>query len=138
MTIEGFIRLNPPPNLMRELIIHLFKETGYNYHNRGVAELELHQSNDVHAFYRLFKNPSKVIHIQGYPGLSSTYKAIVLARMMDYGRMMEIRNIEKVSIGNEHKAVIQLFPNFGRKMMVLPYNPKVLEKRLAENVPELR
>ena len=124
-------------NCMRKAITQLFQEVGKNYLNRGVAELDLHQGHDVHAFYRLSGNPSKVVHVQGYAGMSSTEEARVWARMMDYDQMMEIRSRGGVSVGNEHKATTQQFPNFKRGIMI-PYDSKVLKDILAENVPELR
>ena len=122
---------------MRDLITQLFQEVGKNYSNRGVAELELHQGHDVHAFYRLSHEPSKVIHLQGYPIMSSAENARVWARMMNHDKMMEIRGKGDVSIGNEHEATTHQFPNFGMGIMI-PYDSKILEDMLVENVPELK
>lgn len=122
---------------MRKEIKALFKEVGKHFEERDIASLELHESHDVHAFYRITKDPSKVIHVQGYPGLSSTKGVMVWARMMDYNKMMEIRDYGDVSIGNEHEATIQSFPNFGIGVTV-PYMPHVLIEELAKNCPELR
>ena len=51
--------------------------------------------------------------------------------------MQEIRSTRKVSIGNEHEAVIKNFPNFGNGVRIA-YNPDVLESMIAENVEELK
>jgi len=122
---------------MREAITQLFQAVGKDYSDRGVAQLELHQGHDIHAFYRLSKSPSKVIHVQGYPGMSSPEQARVWARMMDYDKMMQIRTSETVSVGNEHEATTQIFSNFESGILI-PYDAKVLEDKLAENVPELK
>jgi len=122
---------------MRKEITQLFQKVGDDYHRRGIAELELHQGHDVHAFYRLSHNPSKVIHVQGYAGMSTESKARVWARLMNYDKMMKVRKAGRVSAGNEHEATIQRFPNFEMGVNI-PYDPKILEDRLAANVPELR
>ena len=123
--------------LHREKITRLFQEVGERYAERGAAELNLHQGHDVHAFYRISKDPSKVIHVQGYPGMSSEEKARVWARLMDYNKMMALRERPGISDGNEHEATVQTFPNFGNGIEI-PYDSKVLEEKLAENVPQLR
>jgi hypothetical protein len=123
---------------MKIEICQLFMEVGKHYRNRGVADLfELHPNQDVHAFYRLSHNKSKVIHVQGYPGMSDENGAMVWARMMDYKKMMKIRKLGTVFTGNEHGATIQSFPNFQRGI-IIPYDANVLEEKLEENVPELR
>ena len=122
---------------MRKEIIELFQKVGDDYSNSGFAELDLRKAHDVHAFYRLSHDPSKVIHVQGYVGMSSDKGARVWARMMDYDKMIEIRECGRVSVGNEHEATIQQFPNFEFGVMI-PYDPKVLEDKLAENISELK
>ena len=103
--------------------------------NPEIAETYIHQERDVHGFYRLSRNPQKVIHVQGYPGLSSFEEARFFARMMDYEKMQEsMRKVGEIN-GNEHEAVIQNFPNF---VAEIPYDSETLEKMLAENVSELR
>ena len=122
----------------RERIDLLLNEVGLHYTHRGVVSTtEYHSSHDVHAFYTLAADPSRVIHVQGYPGLSSENRARVRARMMDYEMMMALKDTGDVSVGNEHEAVVQEFPNFGHGVDIL-YNPKVLEDMLEANVPELR
>lgn len=123
-------------NNLRDKITALFEEVGKHYREKGLAESEVHQGHDVHAFYRLSQNPARVIHVQGYPGMSSDERARVWARMMDYDNMIAIRRNGGISIGNEHKATVQEFPNFEIGIM-LPYNSKVLEDKLAENVEDL-
>ena len=123
--------------IMRPEITQLFEEVGRHYEDREVAELDLHQGHDVHAFYRLSADPSKVVHVQGYAWMSSDNEARVWARMMDYDKMIEIRREGGVSIGNEHEATTQEFPNFETGINI-PYDSRVLEDKLAEHVPELR
>ena len=120
----------------RKKIGELFREVGEHFEEKGIAEYELHQHHDTHAFYRLSKDRSKVIHVQGYPGMSSLIKARVWARLMDYNKMIEIRSNGTASIGNEHEATIQQFPNFKIGIMI-PYDSKILEEKLAENLPQL-
>lgn len=122
---------------MRDKITKLFEEVGKDYQSKKFAELELYQGHDVHAFYRLLSDPSKVIHVQGYPGMSDENQARVFARMMDYNTMMIIRNRGNVSIGNEHEAVIRPFGGLELGKMI-PYKPEVLETILEEYCPELK
>jgi hypothetical protein len=121
----------------RRAIIQLFQEVGKHYYDRCVACFEVHDEHDVHAFYRLSSAPSKVVHVQGYPGLSSAEQARVWARIMDYNKMIALRNSGTVSIGNEHEAAIQQFPNF-ESGIFMPYDARVLEGKLAENVKEVK
>ena len=123
--------------IFREKLTRLFREVGDHYARRGVAELDLRQGHDVHAFYRLSEDPSRVIHVQGYPGLSDEGGTLVWARLMGYTKLIEIRGSERVSVGNEHGATVQEFPNFGAGIGI-PYDSKVLEEKLAENVPQLK
>lgn len=118
----------------RSKITALLQEVGDHYTESNVAELDLHQGHDVHAFYRLSADPSKVIHVQGYPGMSSDEEARVWARLFDYDRMMESRG-RHISIGNE-EATVQQFTNFEFGIMI-SYDPKALEEKLAENIPQL-
>lgn len=125
----------------REAISYIFNEIGENYEELGLARCEIHQGHDIHAFYHLLKSPSKVIHVQGYPGMSNQEGMRVWARLMDYNKMIDIRETAKVtgkrlSIGNEHEATIQNFGNFGVGIFI-PYSSIVLEDKIAENVPEL-
>ncbi|MCK4588948.1 MAG: hypothetical protein KAT77_00770 [Nanoarchaeota archaeon] len=121
----------------RDKIKGIFEEVGVHYQERGLVELDLRQDQDVHAFFRLTGDPSKAIHVQGYPGISSDEQMRVWARLMDYDKMMEIRSRGTVSPGNEHEATIQGFPNLEHDTFI-PYDSKVLEGMLAENVPELK
>ncbi len=118
----------------REKITILFKEVGVHYEVKGLAELDLHQAHDIHAFYRLIEDNSKVIHVQGYPGMSSEQEAHIFARLMDYDKLKECRR-KGALLGNEN-AVIQQFPNFSCGIRI-PYDSKILEQKLAENIPEL-
>ena len=103
---------------MRDQITKLFQDVGEHYVEKGLASLEIRQGHDMHAFYRLSQEPSKVIHVQGYPGLSSNEEARVAARIIDYDRMMEIRENEWASVGNEHEATIERFKNFEFGVMI--------------------
>ncbi len=122
----------------RESITHLFREVAADYLRHGkLLGFEIFQvKKDTHAFYRLYHDPTKVIHIQGYPGMSSEAQARVYARMMDYEKMTDIRALGHVSVGNEHAAVTQQFPNFGGGISI-NYDPKQLEAKLEENIREL-
>ncbi len=122
---------------MRKEITRLFEAVGKHYAELGLAGTYLHQGHDVHAYYRLFEDNSKVIHVQGYPGMSDKNRARVWARLMDCSKIVDsIERIGEVN-GNEHDAVIQTFSNFGDGIYV-PYDSKVLEEKLTENVQELR
>ena len=122
---------------MKDSITRLFLEVGKDYQEKGVATTELHKDHDIHAFYRLYENQSVVVHVQGYTGMSSEDEVRVWARLMDYDKMMEIRNEGGISAGNEHEATTKDFSNFESGVMIA-YDAKVLEEMLAENVPELR
>jgi hypothetical protein len=119
----------------REEIESIFREL-YNKH-KGISfeGHEIHSAHDIQAFYQLIQHPAQIIHVQGYPGMSNQKEMRVWARMMDYGLMMAARDYG-ASIGNEHVAVVQKFPNFAHGVNI-PYDVEVLEKMLAENVPEL-
>ena len=132
---EGTSQLVAP----RRKIIDLFSAVGEDYVQKEAASFELHDLHDVHAFYRLSSDTSQVVHVQGYPGLVvKEDEARVWARLMDYHEMMDIRKTDtRISVGNEHEATIQSFPNFEGGVFI-PYDPKVLEEMLAENVPSLR
>jgi hypothetical protein len=127
----------------RQRIISVLNELGERYQDRAVASLEqLEDAHDVHAFYRIsemFRLPEgdRIIHVQGYPGLSNDGEMRVYARLMDYDQLVQIRQQGEVSIGNEHEAVTQDFPNFGAGVFI-PYDSEVLGRMLEENVPVLR
>jgi hypothetical protein len=122
-------------NMVR--IAAVLVEVGRHYEERRVAELDLHQDNDLHAFYRLTTDPSKVLHVQTYPGLSTDEIMVVRPRMMDYDRMMAIRAAEPgVSVGNEHEAVTATFCNGDAEE--IPYSAQSLMDLIEVNVPELR
>jgi hypothetical protein len=134
----------------RKRITEVFQEVGNDYLLRAKAMLYLHQGHDVHAFYNLavplkefIDNPQnhhnifQVIHVQGYPGMSSREQMRVYARLMNSDKVFKIRAQGGVSIGNEHGAVIMKFSNFQDGVMI-PYSAKVLEEMLAENIPYLK
>jgi hypothetical protein len=118
-------------------IIELFMNVGKDYLNNGLLkEAEIKRGSDIHAFYRLSRNPSQVIHVQGYPGLSNDNEARVWARLMDYDTMVWLRDKRKASPGNEHQATIRFFPNFEMGIMI-PYKTEDLKEKLEEMVREL-
>jgi len=122
---------------MRNKITDLLTEVGEDYKKREVAIYKIHQGHDVHAFYRILPRQTKeVVHVHGYPCISTKSEMRVFARLMNYDRMMEIRKDGGVSIGNEHDSVIRPFPNF-REGVMIPYESQVLESMLGENVPKL-
>ena len=111
----------------------LLTYVGDHYTAANKITYELHLDSDVHAFYRPTADPSKVIHVQGYPGMSSNELAKMRARLMNYDRMMELRAAYEM-IGNEHKAVTQVL----LRLVEIPYDPAVLQAALERSVPELR
>lgn len=121
---------------MREKITQLFEKVGEDYKKRNIVTYEINQGHDIHAFYRLPRNVENLVHVQGYPGMSTERGARVYARVMDYNKTMAIRKAGGVSIGNEHKAVVKQFPNF-KCGVVIPYEAKILEEMLGENISEL-
>lgn len=118
----------------RERIFNMFEALD-RYFTR-LQLVAIYNDHDIHAYYKLSLEPSRVIHVQGYPGMSSESEARVWARMMDHERMVEARR-RGVSRGNEHGATTQDFPNFESGIMI-PYDPEILGNKLAENVPEIR
>ncbi len=136
--MSGGIRGRIQEGLVRSNVGVLLREVGRGFERSGlVSSFEIFKEHDIHAFYRLSRDQDRVVHVQGYPGMSTESEARVFARLMDYNKMMEIRRAGGVSIGNEHLAVVQDFPNFEFAVEV-PYDPRVLRGMLEENVPELR
>ncbi|MBW2982289.1 hypothetical protein KY343_05400 [Candidatus Woesearchaeota archaeon] len=121
----------------RTRITAVLAEVGYRYEElRSVAVLEMYQGHDVHAFYILTSDPSRVVHVQAYPEMSSDRKMSLMARLINYNMMMVIRENSSASPGNEHAAVIERFEE--GKVVEIPYDVKTLELLLEKNVPELR
>ncbi len=122
---------------MRNKITGLLTEIGDDYKKREVAIYKIHQGHDVHAFYRILPRQTReVVHVQGYPRMSTESEMRVFARLMNHDKMMEIRKAGGVSIGNEHEAVVRPFPNF-REGIIIPYESQILESMLGENVQKL-
>ena len=120
-------------DLTNKLIV-LFNEVGIDYMQRlRIYGFGVYRGHDVHAFFGIHRGQDQVIHVQGYPGFSTEREGVVLARLMDYHRMMELR-MGGCPIGNEHVAVIQDLISQTK----IPYNPRVLEDMLGENLPQLR
>src|SRR3990172_11174233 len=92
--------------IAKVLMTALFKQVGNDYRASGlVSRSEVYSDDGVHAFYRLSKDPSKSIHVQGYPELSSHKSARVMAGLMDFERMMQVRRAGMVHASS--------FPEFG-------------------------
>lgn len=108
-----------------------------DYEDKDLASWESHSLHDLHAFYRPKANPKVTVHVQAYPGMSNDKEMRVWARLMDTQRLQEQRRLKIVSIGNEHEATIRQFPNF-QIGVYIPYDYKLLESMIAENVPELQ
>ncbi|RLJ01572.1 MAG: hypothetical protein DRP11_04175 [Candidatus Aenigmatarchaeota archaeon] len=118
---------------MMKRIKELFIEIGKYMEKSDVAELYLlHEDRDIHAFFRLNEDPIKMIHLQGYPSLSSEQEVMLFARLMDYRKIREIRK-KGISIGNEHEAVIRKFPDF-ESGICMSYNTERIVERLMENL----
>jgi|FLOH01.1.fsa_nt_gi hypothetical protein len=125
---------------MRNAIITLFDQVATDYADASmIVGLEPYrdQGYDVHFYLHLTKDPSLVIHLQGYPGLSTSNEAHVYARLMNAGKMFAIRNQGNVSVGNEHGAVVKEFSNFQHGVRI-PYNAQVLEDMIEQNIDFLR
>jgi hypothetical protein len=90
-----------------------------------IIELEIKQRTDTHAYYRL--SDDDVLHVQGFPGLSTDETMMLNARVMDYARMQELRyeaaNLGHDIAGNEHQAV----RNAQEMHAVIPYDLSSLE-----------
>ncbi|MFQ6009547.1 MAG: hypothetical protein ACE5J7_00265 [Candidatus Aenigmatarchaeota archaeon] len=93
----------------RERINSLLNSLGHYYCKLGIViDFHSHNEHDVHFFYELKKDPTKVMHIQGYPGLEcSEGKVNIWARVMDREKMLQIReSVGEAVIGNEHEAFV--------------------------------
>ncbi|PIN99845.1 hypothetical protein COT72_04635 [archaeon CG10_big_fil_rev_8_21_14_0_10_43_11] len=119
----------------RARLTDLFEDVGNDYLQYNVADPMVYQSHDVHAFYHLTTDLTKVVHVQGYLDMSSDKKARVLARLLDYEHMLNLRE-QGCGIGNEHNAVIKDFNAF-KQGIEIDYDPKTLETVLAQYVLEL-
>ena len=124
----------------RQIIIDLFTELGKKYLTKNIAaSFELNEGHDIHAFYRLANNPDRVIHLQGYPGLSEEDSIYLSARLRDYNKMMNIRKAGIATIGNEHEANI---PGAFKELEVcgatLPSTIDALETALKKNCKLLK
>jgi hypothetical protein len=123
---------------MKDRLTVLFSDLGQRFKEREVASTAIipGQVSDVHAFYRLTQMPTRTIHVQGYTGFSTREGAVVMGRLMDTDIMMEMDESGESSIGNEHRAVVQVFPNL-QGLTDIPYDAKVLDTLLSSNVQEL-
>ena len=114
--IAGRIGEDREQNRIR--IAAVLVEAGRNYEEKGVAELQIYQDDDVHAFYRLAADSSRVVHVQAYPDSSEVM--VVTPRIVDYEDRMEFLS------GEEERLTFSI-----------PYEAKALEELLAKEVPEL-
>lgn len=118
---------------MRKEITDVLVGIGRSYQDKGlVSGFEITQDHDVHGFYRLSKNPDKVIHIQAYPGLSSQKEMCISVRLREYDIMLQERIEGIVPVGNEHKANI---PDHFLNMqggIKLPYSIKEIQEALEK------
>ena len=138
-------RIEGEDTTYRERITAILEEIGAEYFAHGLAIPEVHQGHDVHAFYALMFHPVgpgdndpriKTVHIQGYPGMSNRSEMRVYARLMDTLKIQEARAKGNISIGNEHEAVVQAFPNF-QDGINIPYSKDTLQEMLEHNIPLL-
>ena len=119
---------------IRRKIDRVFTELGMQYSHSGIAGFEMFDEHDIHAYYRPFKDMTRVVHVQGYPGMSDDKEFQVHARLMDYDKMMSIREQGGVSIGNEHEAVVENFPPFNPGQGIkIPYSEDRLRGLLEES-----
>ncbi len=126
----------------RKAVIKLLADVGEDYASKKkIIKEDMEIEEDIHAFYRLYKDPEKVLHIQAYPSMSNKRNVKVRANILDYNKMIELRLSSNVPSRNGDKynngAVIQNIPKFKRRI-TLPNDPKALEARLEESVEELR
>lgn len=68
------------------------------------------EAPNIHSFLLLFRNPSMLIHLQGYPDLSTPDYAVVTGRLMHTDKWLQIRQTNQVLIGNEDTAVVSDIP----------------------------
>jgi hypothetical protein len=116
----------------RERIIDTFVLLGRELVKRTpIYAFEICAEHDIHAFYRTPKGA--VIHVQGYPGLSTPDEMQVSARLRDYNAMILAR-VNGASVGNEHSSNIPgAFLEFQAGKRV-PYHASLLMDRLVEEV----
>ena len=123
----------------RKQNITLFSTLGSDYIARGaVWAMELDNAHDVHAFYALRQTPGsspKVLHLQGYPGMSRGADVVILGRVMEQDLMVKER-ASGVSVGNEHDAVMGYVS--GLIQTPVAYDIGTLANLIARDVPELR
>jgi len=118
----------------RKRILEIFSDVGGILLQRQAARgYELVNLHDVHGFYRV--NNELVVHIQGYPGMSKEDEMFVSMRLRDYQKMMQIRAIGRVSVGNEHEANLpadlEIEWSCGRFM---PYDSRLLVNKVGLEV----
>ena len=107
-------------------ILRLFHHVREHYWQRGdVVWATIHQGKDIHLFLQPESDPSKVIHVQGYPEYKSEHGMKIYARIIDYERVMEISAAEEVSeeVSLEDVLLIQNHP----------FDASALIKKLSEN-----
>lgn len=103
----------------RVRVAGVLEEVGRHYQERGLAELTLRRDSDVHAFYRLKADPSRVLYVQAYG--NSDEKMGVTIVMQDFDPEFTLRD-----------------PGDGRPVESVPYDAKALEKLIEKGYPQLR
>lgn len=118
----------------RKKITDVFISIAKSYQDeRKSHTFEIVQAHDVHAFVQLPEN--LVIHMQGYPGLSSDSQMYVSARLRDYSKMMRER-LSGTPAGNEHSANLPTKSRMTGGVM-MAYSARSLKSALDEIVESL-
>ena len=117
----------------------MFLETlGEALENTGIVrETEVYDGHDIHAFFSLAARPDAVLHVQVYPGMSTDEEIHVFARIMDRSAMLAIREDSRVSIGNEHGAVIDILPSFDCGVK-FPWSISAVQDSVTADLKRLR
>jgi hypothetical protein len=104
--------------------------------NRVISKSEFFGDQaHIHLFLGVIQ-PRVVVHLQGYPTLSTPREAYLWARVLDMDILQSLRIKGTRSVGDEMEAIIDNFPNF-KAGLSIPYSPQILINLLAENIPSL-
>ena len=114
----------------------LLLELGARYANGGLAIPEVFQTSDVHAYYRLVKDPVYTFHVRGDVAASSDSIAVMYVRMMDHYKMQELRK-RGVPVGEENDAVLEEYAGSNGASIKTSYNALELQTLLTW-LPQLR
>src|SRR3989344_8109799 len=114
----------------RKMVIGLFFATMAELAPYSRSILIHRNEHDIHMYIYPKSDYGKIVHVQGYPGMSNKEEARVYGRVMDYGKFNAIRMSKRESIGNEHDAVL---PEMGvLPPMEIPYDANKLAWMLME------